>query len=101
MPPLAHPERPLHPKHATILIKRLWREGRVTWAEHSERRTREREFDTLEVEELVRNGMVVGIGSRSQGSWKYELEDRRRTKRLVMSILGDLLEIVTIIRLER
>jgi hypothetical protein len=92
------PNRPLNPKHASIFIKRLWREGKVTWREHGERRQRERDFDTLEVEALVLNGTVVGVGGREDDCWRYEVEDRQRTKRLIVAIRRERLQIVTIIR---
>jgi hypothetical protein len=95
------PRRPLQPKHATILAKRLWREGKVTWKEHGEQRKQEREFDTLEVESLILNGTVVGVSGWTGDCWIYEIEDRQRTKRLVVAVRRESLQIITIIRLGR
>jgi len=99
--PLSDPNRPLQPRHAAVVIKRLWKEGRVTWKQHGKLRRKQREFDTLEIESLVLNGTVVGPSGCSDGCWTYEVEDRQQTKRLVVSVRRDILRIVTIIRMER
>ena len=95
------PTRPLPPKHAAIVVRKLWREGKVTWREHAARRKDERDFDTLEVEALVLNGVVIGVSGREGNCWRYEIEDRQQTKRLVLAIRRERLEIVTVTRLGR
>ncbi|MBV8054196.1 MAG: hypothetical protein JOZ29_02775 [Deltaproteobacteria bacterium] len=100
--PLADdPNRPLSSKHASIFIKKLWREGKVTWREHAEGRKKERDFDTLEVETLVLQGTVIGVGGRQDDCWRYEIEDRQRTKRLIVAIRRERIQIITIERLGR
>lgn len=95
------PAQPLISKHAALLIKRLWRQGKVTWREHGTNKKEEREFSTLEIENLIRQGIYIGPSGRAEGRWSYEIEDRLRTQRLVVSIGRDLLHIVTVIRLAR
>lgn len=101
IPPTDDPDRPLTPKHASIFIKKLWREGKVTWRDHGKRRKQERDFDTLEVEKLVLEGTVVGPSGRMGDCWKYEIEDRQRTKRVVVAVRRERIQVVTIIRLGR
>jgi hypothetical protein len=91
-------ERPLSLKHASISIKKLWREGRVTWKEHAEERKEERAFDTLEVETLILQGTVVGVGGRQDDCWRYEIEDRQQTKRLIVAVRRERIQIITIER---
>jgi hypothetical protein len=95
------PDHPLNPKHAAIVIKRLWREGRVTWRQHGKKQRGQRDFDTLEVEALVLKGTVVGPSGRSESCWKYEIEDRQQTQRLVVAVRRNTIQIITIIRLGR
>jgi hypothetical protein len=99
IPLIDDPHRPLSTKHASILIKKLWREGKVTWQEHAKERKAERAFDTLEVETLVLQGTVVGVGGRQNDCWRYEIEDRQQTKRLIVAIRKDVIQIITIERL--
>jgi hypothetical protein len=93
------PDQPLEPKHAAQIIKRLWREGRITWREHGTQRKNLRDFNTIEVEFLIKLGVYLGPTGKADGRWSYEIEDRQRKTRLVVSIGRNLLHIVTIIRL--
>jgi hypothetical protein len=96
---IGDPEQPLLPQHAAKLIRRLWRQGKVTWRDYgAAERKQERGFTTLEVEALIINGFCVGPSGKSDGRWSYEIEDRQQTKRLVASVGRDLLHIVTIVR---
>jgi hypothetical protein len=101
IPRIDDPQHPLSLKHASIFIKKLWREGKVTWREHAQERREERAFDTLEVETLVLQGTVVGVGGRQNDCWRYEIEDRQQTKRLVVAVRRERIQIITIERRRR
>jgi len=65
----------LSPQNAITVIRSAWNEGRVYLGSHFKNRCSERGVDTLDVENLIRNGAVRGIPEHCpiNKNWKYRV----------------------------
>jgi hypothetical protein len=68
-------EAALSCENATSVIRKAWSVGRVHLGTHFKNRCVERGVDMLDLENLVRNGVVSGAAEYSEDykNWKYRL----------------------------
>jgi hypothetical protein len=80
------PQAPVTPANGLLLIKTAFLAGRKQISEHFKRRARERDFDTMDVHNVIKTGKLRGRPDFCPefgpfGNWKYrivaELEDMK------------------------
>ena len=70
---------PLSPENARVVIQRAWSVGRVQVTPHFRKRSRERDFTTLDVGNVIRYGLAC-----SQAEFCEQFQNHKYRIRLVM-----------------
>lgn len=89
-------DRPLNPNRAIQRMRRLLKEGAVSWAVGTRGKLQDRRLDMLDVENVIRCGRVVDR-SRPYDRWRYTLQGPSADGRNIWLIveIGDNLIIIT------
>ena len=66
---------PLSPQNAIAVIRHAWGQGRFHLGTHFKKRCNERAIDMLDVENLIRDGVVRGVPTYCPDykNWKYQV----------------------------
>jgi hypothetical protein len=69
----AQPQKPLSPESARVVALSAWRIGRLRISGHFTKRVKERKFDILDVEQVIRHGTPKGgaVFCKRYNNYKY------------------------------